>query len=132
MLGLVSIKKEKEIMWNIFKDWNEYNEKAIIGFISFAIMVMFGVVDLVTGLMGQDLVINDNVYNSFVWVTLGSFGIAGAEKVYKKWEDPYSMIVIESQMARKKLDKVIARIPKEAQRFLKNTIRKNIEDRANE
>ena len=28
--------------------------------------------------------INDNVYNSFVWVTLGSFGIAGAEKVYKK------------------------------------------------
>ena len=108
MLGLVSIKKEKEIMWNIFKDGNEYNEKAIIGFISFAIMVMFGVVDLVTGLMGQDLVINDNVYNH------------------------YSMIVIESQMARKKLDKVIARIPKEAQRFLKNTIRKNIEDRANE
>ncbi len=71
-------------MWAIFKDENEYNEKAIIGFISFAVMVMFGIVDLVTGLMGQDLVINDNVYNSFVWVTLGSFGIAGAEKVYKK------------------------------------------------
>jgi len=71
-------------MWKIFKDENEYNEKAIIGFISFAIMVIFGVVDLVTGLMGQDLVINDNVYNSFVWVTFGSFGIAGAEKVYKK------------------------------------------------
>jgi hypothetical protein len=44
-------------MWKIFKDENEYNEKAIIGFISFAVMVMFGVVDLVTGLMGQDLVI---------------------------------------------------------------------------
>ena len=66
-----------------YKD-NDYNEKAIIGFISFAIMVMFGLVDLGTGLMGKDLVINDNVYNSFVWVTLGSFGIAGAEKVYKK------------------------------------------------
>ena len=49
-------------MWKIFKDENEYNEKAIIGFISFAIMVIFGVVDLVTGLMGQDLVINDNVF----------------------------------------------------------------------
>ena len=72
------------IMWKIFKDDNDYNEKAIIGFVSFAIMVMFGIVDLATGLMGQDLVINDNVYNSFVWVTLGSFGIAGAEKVYKK------------------------------------------------
>ena len=71
-------------MWKIFKDDNDYNEKAIIGFISFAIMVMFGLVDLGTGLMGKDLVINDNVYNSFVWVTLGSFGIAGVEKVYKK------------------------------------------------
>ena len=73
-------------MWKIFKDDNDYNEKAIIGFISFAIMVMFGLVDLGTGLMGKDLVINDNVYNSFVWVTLGSFGIAGAEKIFgKKW-----------------------------------------------
>ena len=71
-------------MWKIFKDDNDYNEKAIIGFVSFAIMVMFGIVDLASGLMGQDLVIYDNVYNSFVWVTLGSFGIAGAEKVYKK------------------------------------------------
>ena len=47
-------------------------------------MVVFGLVDLVTGLLGKDLIINDYVYNSFVWVTLGSFGIAGAEKVYKK------------------------------------------------
>ena len=71
-------------MWKIFKDENDYNEKAIIGFISFAIMVVFGLVDLVTGLLGKDLIINDYVYNSFVWVTLGSFGTAGAEKVYKK------------------------------------------------
>ena len=71
-------------MWKIFKDEYDYNEKAIIGFISFAIMVVFGLVDLVTGLLGKDLIINDYVYNSFVWVTLGSFGIAGAEKVYKK------------------------------------------------
>ena len=71
-------------MWKIFKDENDYNEKAIIGLISFAIMVVFGLVDLVTGLLGKDLIINDYVYNSFVWVTLGSFGIAGAEKVYKK------------------------------------------------
>ena len=71
-------------MWAIFKDENEYNEKSIIGFISFALMCVFGVVDLVTGLLGQEIIINDNIYNSFVWVTLGSFGIAGAEKVYKK------------------------------------------------
>ena len=30
------------------------------------------------------LVINEFVYNSFVWVVLGSFGISGVEKFAKK------------------------------------------------
>jgi hypothetical protein len=71
-------------MWAIFKDNNEYNEKSIIGFGAFKIMVLFAMADVVTGLMGKDLVINDVVYNSFLFTTLGSFGIAGAEKVLKK------------------------------------------------
>ena len=71
-------------MWAIFKDNNEYNEKSIIGFGAFTIMVLFALADVVTGLMGKDLVINDVVYNSFLFTTLGSFGIAGAEKVLKK------------------------------------------------
>ena len=71
-------------MWAIFKDENEYNEKSIIGFASFAVMTLFAMVDLGTGIWGKDLVINDMVYNSFVFVTLGSFGIAGAEKVMSK------------------------------------------------
>ena len=44
-------------------------------------MVLFALVDLGTGIAGKDLVINDVIFNSFVFVTLGSFGIAGAEKV---------------------------------------------------
>ena len=71
-------------MWAIFKDDNDYNEKSIIGFASFAVMTLFAVVDLGTGIVGKDLVINDMVYNSFVFITLGSFGIAGAEKVMGK------------------------------------------------
>ena len=71
-------------MWARFKDNNEYNEKSIIGFGAFTIMVLFAMADVVTGLMGKDLVINDVVYNSFLFTTLGSFGIAGAEKVLKK------------------------------------------------
>ena len=71
-------------MWAIFKDDNDYNEKSIIGFASFAVMTLFAVVDLGTAIWGKDLVINDMVYNSFVFVTLGSFGIAGAEKVMGK------------------------------------------------
>jgi hypothetical protein len=47
-------------------------------------MTIFAVVDLGTGIVGKDLVINDMVYNSFVFITLGSFGIAGAEKIMGK------------------------------------------------
>ena len=71
-------------MWSIFKDKNEYNEKSIIGFIAFLIMCLIMVADLVTGRVGKDLVINEFVYDSFVWVVLGCFGIAGVEKFTKK------------------------------------------------
>jgi hypothetical protein len=64
----------------IFKDNNEYNEKSIIGFCAFLIMVIVMVTDVVTGAMGKDLVINEAIYNSFVMVVLGCFGIAGLEK----------------------------------------------------
>ena len=38
------------------------------------------IADVVTGMSGTDLVINDSIYNSFVMVVLGCFGIAGLEK----------------------------------------------------
>jgi len=68
----------------IFKNDNDYNEKTIIGFLSFAVMVLVMIADVVSGAMGKDLVINEFTYNSFVIVTLGSFGIAGLEKFAKK------------------------------------------------
>ena len=64
----------------IFKDNNEYNEKSIIGFCAFLIMVVVMLTDVITGAMGKDLVINEAIYNSFVMVVLGCFGIAGMEK----------------------------------------------------
>ena len=67
----------------IFKDSNDWNEKTIIGFMSFAVMVAVMVADVVTGWVGKDLPVNDFIYNSFVFVTLGSFGIAGLEKFAK-------------------------------------------------
>lgn len=68
---------------DIFKDENSYNEKTIIGFMSFAVMVIFATTDIVTGIMGKELIISDSIFNSFVFVTLGSFGIAGLEKFAK-------------------------------------------------
>ncbi len=69
---------------DIFKDNNDYNEKTIIGFLSFAVMIIVMIVDLVTGWIGKDLVVNEFIYNSFLFVTLGSFGIAGLEKFSQK------------------------------------------------
>jgi hypothetical protein len=64
----------------IFKNDNTYNEKTILGACSFGIMVLVMLADIITGWMGKDLVVNEFVYNSFLFVTLGSFGIAGLEK----------------------------------------------------
>ena len=69
---------------DIFKDENDINEKSVVGFSAFAIMTLFAFVDLATGYFGKDLVINELIYNSFVFVTLGCFGIAGLEKFAKK------------------------------------------------
>ena len=71
---------------DIFKDDNDINEKSVVGFASFVVMVLFALADLLTGYFGKDLVINEFVYNSFVWIVLGSFGIAEAGKVFGKKE----------------------------------------------
>ena len=50
---------------DLFKDENDINEKSVVGFLSFAVMVIFAVVDLATGYLGKDLVINEFIYDSF-------------------------------------------------------------------
>lgn len=69
---------------DMFKDENDLNEKSIVGFASFAIMVIFALADIVTGFVGKDLVVQEFIYNSFVIITLGAFGIAEAGKVFGK------------------------------------------------
>lgn len=69
---------------DIFKDKNDYNEKAVVGFMSFAMMAIFAIADIASGIFGKDLVINEFIYNSFVIITLGSFGIAEAGKIFGK------------------------------------------------
>ena len=76
------IKKKIMAFRDIFKDNNDINEKSVIGFMSFAVMVIFAVADLVTGYFGKDLVINEFIYESFLIITLGCFGIAGLEKIF--------------------------------------------------
>ena len=68
----------------VFKDNNDWNEKSIVGFIAFAILFVIMIADLVPGYVGKDLIINEFVYDSFVLVVLGCFGISGLEKFAKK------------------------------------------------
>ena len=69
---------------NIFKDNNDWNEKSVVGFIAFSVMCVIMLVDVITGYFGKDLVINEFIYDSFVFVVIGCFGISGLEKFAKK------------------------------------------------
>ena len=72
---------------DIFKDNNVFNEKNIVGFASFAIMAGFAAADVITGFMGKELVISDTIFNSFVIITLGSFGIDGVTKIFQRKDE---------------------------------------------
>jgi ABC-type uncharacterized transport system permease subunit len=65
---------------DLFKDNNDINEKSVVGFLSFSMMVIALFVDLVTGWMGKELLINEYIFNGFLVITLGSFGIASVDK----------------------------------------------------
>jgi hypothetical protein len=67
---------------DMFKDDNDINEKSVVGFASFAVMVVFAFADITTGFFGKDLVVSEFIYNSFLVITLGSFGIAEVGKIF--------------------------------------------------
>ena len=76
--------KFKEWVGALFRDSNDINEKAVVGFLAFFMMIIFAIADIITGYMGKDLVINDFIFNAFLWLTLGSFGIASVDKFINK------------------------------------------------
>ena len=82
-MGLMNYIKRKLMSFrDIFKDENDINEKSVVGFGSFLVMVLFALVDIVTGIYGKELHIQEYIYNSFVIIALGSFGIAEAGKIF--------------------------------------------------
>lgn len=79
------LEPKKRTFGDLFLDDNDVNEKSIIGFISFFLMVVFGITDLVTALVwDMDLKVSETIYTSFVVVTLGAFGISEAGKAFGK------------------------------------------------
>lgn len=74
----------KNFFSQLFNDNNSINEKSVVGFLAFITMVLFAVADIVTGYIGKDLVINDFIFNAFLWLVLGSFGIGSVDKFINK------------------------------------------------
>ena len=74
----------KKFLSNLFNDNNSINEKSVVGFLAFVMMVLFAFADIVTGYLGKDLVINDFIFNAFLWLVLGSFGIGSVDKWINK------------------------------------------------
>jgi hypothetical protein len=70
----------KNFFKQLFDDNNTINEKAVVGFIAFLCLVLALLVDLVTGYMGNALVINEFIFDGFMIIILGSFGIASVDK----------------------------------------------------
>jgi hypothetical protein len=69
----------------MFDDNNSVNEKAIIGFGAFIIMIIFAIVDIVTGILNMPLLVNEFIFDSFKIITIACFGIASVDKwIHKK------------------------------------------------
>ena len=71
----------KKFLYELFRDDNALNEKSIAGFIALLMMVIALIVDLVTGYMGKELALNQFIFDGFLYIVLGAFGIASIDKM---------------------------------------------------
>ena len=74
----------RKFFTELFNDNNSINEKSVVGFIAFAMLCIALAVDLITGALGDPLVINKFIFDGFMVLVLGSFGIASVDKWMNK------------------------------------------------
>jgi len=74
----------KKFFHDLFNDSNSINEKSVIGFLAFIMMVAFALTDIITGTMNKPLVINEFIFDSFKFLTVACFGIASVDKWINK------------------------------------------------
>lgn len=77
----------KQFFKNLFDDSNSINEKAVIGFLAFVMMVVFAIADIITGTMAKPLVVNEFIFDAFKFLTIACFGIASVDKFINKKGD---------------------------------------------
>lgn len=67
----------------LISDDNNINEQAFVGVVAFFAMVFILIVDVVTGIMSKELVIKEFIFDGFMLLTLGAFGITTAGRILK-------------------------------------------------
>lgn len=70
----------KKFFTDLFKDNNDINEKSFVGFLAFLMMIVTLGVDIYTGLKNQEMPINEFVFDGFLYIAIGAFGIASIDK----------------------------------------------------
>jgi cytochrome b len=75
----------------LISDDNHINEQAFVGVVAFFAMVFILIVDVITGILSKELVIKEFIFDGFMILTLGAFGITTAGRIMslkkKKDED---------------------------------------------
>lgn len=73
----------KKFFRELISDDNNINEQAFVGVVSFFAMVFVLFVDVITGIIGNELVIKEFIFDGFMLLTLGAFGITTAGRIMK-------------------------------------------------
>lgn len=68
----------------LVSDNNLIDEKAFVGVVSFFAMVFTLFVDVITGILGEELIIKQFIFDWFMTLTMICFGIAIAGRVLNK------------------------------------------------
>jgi ABC-type uncharacterized transport system permease subunit len=74
----------KQFFKNLFDDSNTINEKSVVGFTAFVMMVVTLIADIATGIAGKTMPIHEFVFDGFMVIVLGAFGIASVDKFINK------------------------------------------------
>ena len=80
----VNIFNMKKFLMSIFKDDNDINEKAIIGFISFLFLVGLTVVEVFYYYKHGTSVVSEKILDLFSILVMSFFGIASVDKYINK------------------------------------------------
>jgi len=73
---------------DLFKENNEIDEKNIVGFLSTVVLIFIILLEVMVNVFGIIYITNPVIYDTLLWVILGSFGISfvgrGVNSIFPK------------------------------------------------